>query len=458
MRMSCVIFCLYSLFLSPNALLAAEYFVSTTGNDNNDCSVAATPCKHVGAAVGKVTTGGTATIKIACGTYQEQDIAVRSSNAITLEGGWNSNFSEQTCNRTGTTIIAGNYSNHWPALFFINNPENSSKTTLTIRCLSLDGTPSTALTKAVRIFTDNTAQVWLTIQHTRVTGFKTFGIYSKSTADDTGTVSINIEDTVFDHNFSQGSYDGTELVYIDSENECTTTLQLNKVSLINNGNTWVHSIMLSLLSKGSGFLAASLQNTIIAGNQTAQTDDWPTLSIVASDDGDSSLHATNTTITDNLVTASGGGLEAFSSGSAKITINMDNTILKGNHFSSQTGEEINLKSGTDSLSLVADYSMLGTHSFLGNVTYTPSHEVHGDPRLNSAYHLQKGSAAIDTGLCGNWDYSNPNLPTYKRIAPYDDIDGDNRPGFGVILGCDIGADEYKPFPWPMFLPAMVGHH
>jgi len=32
---------------------------------------------------------------------------------------------------------------------------------------------------------------------------------------------------------------------------------------------------------------------------------------------------------------------------------------------------------------------------------------------------------------------------YIRIAPYDDIDGDRRPGFGELTGCDIGANELR---------------
>ncbi len=72
--------------------------------------------------------------------------------------------------------------------------------------------------------------------------------------------------------------------------------------------------------------------------------------------------------------------------------------------------------------------------------------------LDNRFHLRQGSPAIDAGICGYWDTS---LHQYHRVAPYDDIDGDKRPGNNAIYGCDIGADEYKAFPWPMFLPAII---
>ncbi len=83
--------------------------------------------------------------------------------------------------------------------------------------------------------------------------------------------------------------------------------------------------------------------------------------------------------------------------------------------------------------------------------YSPSGNIlAADARLSGNGHLRTASPAIDTGICGE----QPGL-YYSRIAPYADIDGDKRPGQGKLFGCDIGADEYKKFPWPMFLPAII---
>ena len=88
------------------------------------------------------------------------------------------------------------------------------------------------------------------------------------------------------------------------------------------------------------------------------------------------------------------------------------------------------------------------------------HNMASAPRFVDAacgdLHLEKGSPAIDAGICGELTNNSGNM-TYERIAPYDDIDGDQRPGDRTLVGCDIGADEFKPFSWPMFLPAIIDH-
>jgi hypothetical protein len=60
------------------------------------------------------------------------------------------------------------------------------------------------------------------------------------------------------------------------------------------------------------------------------------------------------------------------------------------------------------------------------------------------------SPAKNRGICGEIHWGGG----YERYAPYDDIDGDARPGWNVELGCDIGADEYR-FPWILFNPVIT---
>jgi len=134
---------------------------------------------------------------------------------------------------------------------------------------------------------------------------------------------------------------------------------------------------------------------------------------------------------------------------ATITAKLHNIIL---NRSTHDAIHFRTSGSNPHITFTADYSILGGHDINGNnISYTSSHEVHGDPLLDSRFHLRPGSPAIDAGICGYWDQS----LSYHRIAPDDDIDGDKRPGLGTYLGCDIGADEYKAFPWPMFLPAIV---
>ena len=88
-----------------------------------------------------------------------------------------------------------------------------------------------------------------------------------------------------------------------------------------------------------------------------------------------------------------------------------------------------------------------------DVTVSISNYISGDAKLNSTYHLTSGSPAKNAGICGYLTGGGPYQ--YHRIAPYDDIDGDKRPGWGKLMGCDVGADEYR-FPWILFNPATRG--
>ena len=67
--------------------------------------------------------------------------------------------------------------------------------------------------------------------------------------------------------------------------------------------------------------------------------------------------------------------------------------------------------------------------------------INTDPLINSTYYLGRNSPAIDSAGCGEYSGTAP-LILYNRIAPLIDIDGEARPGFGTIFGCDMGADEY----------------
>ncbi len=111
------------------------------------------------------------------------------------------------------------------------------------------------------------------------------------------------------------------------------------------------------------------------------------------------------------------------------------------------------KVGTATLSVTTDHSIIGD---VGNYdgTYTDNGgNVNADPLLKANNHLNLSSPAKDKAVCGFTVQLNGSSH-YIRVAPYDDIDGGPRPGWGITTSCDIGADEYR-FPWILFNPAFI---
>lgn len=107
--------------------------------------------------------------------------------------------------------------------------------------------------------------------------------------------------------------------------------------------------------------------------------------------------------------------------------------------------------GLSSIAVTSDYSIIGKVENDGGTYIAKGSNLNVNPLLNANYHLTGASPAKDKGICGL-----TLLGHYSRIAPYDDIDGDLRPGYGIISGYDIGTDEYR-FPWIMFNPAFMKH-
>ncbi len=191
-------------------------------------------------------------------------------------------------------------------------------------------------------------------------------------------------------------------------------------------------------------LNGTLKNNILAGNES---NGGGAIQAVAGGTGTMELILTNNTISNNIAPTKGVGISLYSAQTAAITAFLKNTIVWEN------GTDISMEEMESStISLMADYSIVGEVNNVAGGTYTDkSSNIHVDPLLTTNYHLSSGSPAKDTGVCGLVGII---LPIYSRIAPYDDIDGDARPGDGIKFGCDIGADEYR-FSWTLFNPAFI---
>ncbi|MDR3576001.1 MAG: choice-of-anchor Q domain-containing protein [Anaerolineaceae bacterium] len=76
------------------AQTVATWYVSTSGNDGNDCATPTSPCATINGALGKAAAGDT--IEIGTGTYTGSGSeVVNVTQSVTLSGGWNATFSSQ---------------------------------------------------------------------------------------------------------------------------------------------------------------------------------------------------------------------------------------------------------------------------------------------------------------------------------------------------------------------------
>ena len=92
----------------------------------------------------------------------------------------------------------------------------------------------------------------------------------------------------------------------------------------------------------------------------------------------------------------------------------------------------------------ASYSDIGdVFLFSGEEEYNPYGVILNENPLffNPAfgnYHLTSDSPCKDIAQCGFYISD-----AYYRVAPYIDFEGEGRPGYGMVYGCDIGADEFQ---------------
>src|SRR5262249_10521680 len=84
------------------AYAAGPWYVSTTGDDNNDCLSPGTACATINGAIGKANAGDT--INVAVGTYtgSAPEVVLVDKDA-TLTGGWDQGFISEN----GNSIIDG---------------------------------------------------------------------------------------------------------------------------------------------------------------------------------------------------------------------------------------------------------------------------------------------------------------------------------------------------------------
>lgn len=174
-----------------------------------------------------------------------------------------------------------------------------------------------------------------------------------------------------------------------------------------------------------------------------------------------SVRFTNNTLWENTARYGGGLYTRVVDNPARIYVN--NNIIRSNS-ASVDGDDLYVDSDGNDDHIGSNVYLrnndLGSNSNFNSgrsedmfITYTDHYlqwnNITVDPRITASGHIPGCSPVIDAGICGLHKGH-----FYIRFAPYDDIDGDKRPGDEQESGCDIGADEYH-FSWPMFIPAVT---
>ena len=444
---------IWSIFFFPVSGFCLDYYVNgAIGSDSATCGQLPTaPCKTIKQALDNIP-DGEVTIKIARGTYVESELLIPVTaagsvkNDITFEGGWNVPFDSLVCNPENTVIIPSDRTAPpYMHLFDFNVFGDQRQAALTLRCMKIQKTATGDITRAINGNADTQGLVEITLFKIRLTGFTDQNpIFFRSVNN--GMLHADIEETVIDTN------NGYTVITGDAHDNGTLQLTIKKSNLRNNGTQGKSTAVIDLRSSDGGIVSVSVTNSIIAEN--ASSIDPPGFYLLTRhSNSELSLSMINTTISGNSNNSAGGGPGAVgihAVDGAKCTIRMVNTIVRGN--SALIGpDDFFLDQDTGAtLDFSADYSILGEYETKGSVSYSSTHEIDADPALNPTYHLTSGSPAKDAGICGYLTGGGPYQ--YHRVAPYDDIDGDKRPNWGTLIGCDVGADEYR-FPWILFNPA-----
>ena len=434
---------LCSLLLPRTAIgdQPVSLYVSADGTDsNNNCQQENQPCQTIAHALAGVTLGAPFIIKTAKGTYEIQGtLYIPKESNVTIEGGWNRSFTARSSSPAETHLITGQGGAGLPALR-IYSWDVVEKTSLTLRCMTIRPSTHYAFDQAVIVIADH-AKAQLVMEHVRMTGVFAPGPVLTLSAQDEGTIVATVSKTLFDHNHLSENI-------IDIQSTGSMNCSLDRVRIVNNNlDAYKYGLKASsgLTETTGATIRTTIRNSIIAATGLG-------ISIDSRMDSQNSLHLVNSTITGNPQ----GELRIHAINTSSASASLTNCIIKDDYA---PWKDIQAKrEGSATASITANHCILGDHEEISGATFSSSNGVNGDPLLTNTYHLRATSPAIDAGICGYWMTDLQGHRWYWRIAPEDDIDGDRRPGTGVVMGCDIGADEYWKFPWPMFLPAITGTH
>ncbi|MFZ5798807.1 MAG: hypothetical protein ACOY3O_10315 [Thermodesulfobacteriota bacterium] len=398
----------------------------------------AQPCASIATAVDQAVTYSTGTIRVAQGNYAESVAIINNLPAVgveqlVIEGGWNTAFSGRVNNPSLTAIT------HKAGLSTIFDLQAGTFENISLRLenLTLRGT-SPGNSPAIQA--NNAAgSVELALSSCVLRDCSGPAVLLSTSSN--GNTVLQVDRTLIEEN-------GNDLgggVMLYGYDHATIQADFTGNRFLNNTAGNYNGGGIYFMASDNANLTASLINNIFAGNSAEM---GGALGLQASLTGTVDITLTNNTMVENHSQSGGGGILVSSQDEGDALVTIKNSIVWGNTRSTERGDLHLLQNDpTSTASATANYSLLGS-VYAGLGSYTAVATYDRDPKLGAGYHLSSGSPARDSGQCG-YDFF-----TYWRVAPYDDIDGDARPGYGVLWGCDIGADEFT-FPWILFSPLFM---
>jgi hypothetical protein len=379
--------------------------VSPLGTDMVQCGTEEEPCKTI--QYGLDLASNYDTVKIAAGTYVENITLNRPIKNLTLQCGWNTDFSAKA-STPGNTILTPQYSNNITLSVQVGL---LTSTDITVEgCLITGGKWGIAMV-------NNGGSLTTTIKNTHLTENSSDGIKIMTYTGSSSSVSISQCAAI--------TGNGNGIYIYNSGTSSATDLSVSSNQILNNAEA---GIRVDAYSKSQVSITSSNNNIIWNGDSG--------ISLYTRHSNSSiSGTLTNETIVSNS-DANGAGLEAHADESAGIDVTVRNAVIWGNKrdiiaYAEQMPGFIATTAVRTSYSDVGEILRLPVGTYIEGVG-----NLNVDPKLMSNYHLSRNSPLIDAGQCGTYL-----LSIYRRIAPYSDIDGQSRPGFGETTGCDIGADE-----------------
>ena len=393
----------------PVYATASDRYVSPTGVDTGDCTKRGLPCATIQYAVDQ--TGDSDTIKVSHGKYVENLEITSAVSGLKIQGGWNSDFSTFS-DDPGLTRVegqSGSVINVWE--------KNSQKIEVTIEGFTINN-GNAPYGGGVRLF-----------------------------SIDGGSTAVTIKNNIIVGNQATEGGGG---IYISANNGTTTVELANNVIKANTAQGG-GGISVSSQKKGSvGVIAA---NNMIVDNKSTNGDSGHG-AFISADDSTTTLVLLNTTIAGNVDSGSGTGLFIRSYRTGTTTVNFRNSIVWGNENSRSDSYDMRIYEddsfGDATLVVSAANSDIGDVDHLSGSYILEGGIINQDPVFadpsEGNYRLRSGSPAIDAAVCGFLTLPDLN---YVRLAPYNDYEGDARPGDGVPMkACDMGADEFMRMAAP----------